>query len=195
MQILSPISLLQTRVSVSSPLVVCVLDAFASTGGLLNVQAGQDISFALQVSLHPQVCMSACTDQTSPPSLSIYGLSGMLLCSFWHEHITTHGMYTTRTHTRKQVRYSFTGSLGQGGSDLGTWVEQQGGFTCVLTGVWCVCTRSHVRAFVISNVLLYLNQRRFVSNNVTSYPQGPAPSGRTLCTKVLEFSYSSTSQG
>ena len=32
-----------------SPLVVCVLDKFASGGGLLNVHAGQDVSFSLQV--------------------------------------------------------------------------------------------------------------------------------------------------
>ena len=32
-----------------SPLVVCVLDKFASSGGLLQTHAGQDVSFALQV--------------------------------------------------------------------------------------------------------------------------------------------------
>lgn len=33
----------------STPLVICVLDKFASGGGLLRTYAGQDVSFALQV--------------------------------------------------------------------------------------------------------------------------------------------------
>lgn len=32
-----------------SPLVVCVLDEYASTGGLLKCHAGSEVSFALQV--------------------------------------------------------------------------------------------------------------------------------------------------
>ena len=64
----------------STPLVICVLDKFASGGGLLRTFAGQDVSFALQ------------------------------------------------------VKYSFAGHLGEGGEDLRNWVDNNGGFTCVLTG-------------------------------------------------------------
>ena len=65
----------------STPLVICVLDKFASGGGLLRTYAGQDVSFALQ------------------------------------------------------VKYSFAGHLGEGGEDLRNWVESNGNFTCVLTGL------------------------------------------------------------
>jgi hypothetical protein len=71
---------LLSRQMQSTPLVVCVLDKFASGGGLLRTFAGQDVSFALQ------------------------------------------------------VKYSFAGHLGEGGEDLRSWIDKNGGFTCVLTG-------------------------------------------------------------
>jgi hypothetical protein len=40
-----------------SPLVVCVLDKFASTGGLLRTYAGQDVRFALQVRARERASM------------------------------------------------------------------------------------------------------------------------------------------
>jgi hypothetical protein len=40
---------LMSRQMQSTPLVICVLDKFASGGGLLRTYAGQDVSFALQV--------------------------------------------------------------------------------------------------------------------------------------------------
>lgn len=68
------------RQTQNTPLVVCVLDKFASGGGLLKTHAGQEVSFALQ------------------------------------------------------VKYSFAGHLGEGGEDLRSWVDSNGGFSCVLTG-------------------------------------------------------------
>jgi hypothetical protein len=140
---------------------------------------------------------------------------------FMHTRVfsTTHGhAYHTNTHI-KQVRYSFTGSLGQGGSDLGTWVEQQGGFTCVLTGMrvhayFCMCPHNIKRTHhstcltsVLYRIMLHqgpLLSRRifgiyctFLNNvlNLTTLSQGPLLSLRMLCIKAPERLYSSTSQG
>jgi hypothetical protein len=33
-----------------------------------------------------------------------------------------------------QVKYSFAGNIGEGGEDLRSWVESNGGFSCILTG-------------------------------------------------------------
>jgi len=71
---------LLVRQTQTTPLVVCVLDRFASGGGLLKTHAGQDVSFAIQ------------------------------------------------------VKYSFAGHLGEGGEDLRSWVDTNGGFACQLSG-------------------------------------------------------------
>ncbi|EKX46192.1 hypothetical protein GUITHDRAFT_163003 [Guillardia theta CCMP2712] len=71
---------LVSRQAKSTPLVVCVLDKFASSGGLLRTTSGQEVSFALQ------------------------------------------------------VKYSFAGHLGEGGEDLRSWVDSNGGFSCILVG-------------------------------------------------------------